>query len=88
MRWPRSKCIQSGIAFVIGVICALEVLGAIAMDCINRFYFPKNFTGRGIGCGSSPYANYELALCGGLTLIGVFFLLLILQRVLTRTLRT
>lgn len=87
MRWPKSKWIQSGIAFVIGIVCAFGVLGATAMDCVNRFYFPKNYNGHGIGCGSSLRSTYELARCGGLTLIGVFLLLLFLQRVLTRTSR-
>jgi hypothetical protein len=87
MRWPRSKWIQSGIAFVIGIVCALGVLGAIAMDCVNLFYFLKNFNGHGIGFGSGPHSTYELACCGGLTLIGIFLLLLFLQRVWTRTLR-
>ena len=87
MRWPRSKWIQSGIAFVIGIVCAFGVLGAIAMDCVNRFYFPKNLKGHGIGCGSGLRSTYELAGYGGLTVIGVVLLLLFLQRALTRRLR-
>jgi len=33
---------QSCIALAAGIAAGVGVLGAIAMNCVNRFYFPKH----------------------------------------------
>jgi hypothetical protein len=77
--WPRSKVVQASIAFVAASLSAVGVLGLIAMDSINHFYFPPYKT------YPYPYATVrsaEIAHFGecGLAFLGVFVILYAVQR--------
>lgn len=81
-RWPKSGRAQAAVAFVVGLLAAICVLVRIETTSFNNYYFGPH------KAYPYPYADahtYRIALyrdCG-LTMLGVFAVVFVIQRLFT-----
>jgi hypothetical protein len=78
-KWPRSRGIQTAIAFIVALISAAGVFLQFAADSFNHFYFPPH------KAYPYPYLTARAAQIAmwrdcGLTFLAVFAILYAVQR--------
>jgi hypothetical protein len=79
MTWPRSRGVQTAIGFVVALLSAVAVCLRIAMASFNHFYFAphKAYPYPYSTLGAARWAMY---LDCGLTFVGVFAIVYMVQR--------
>ena len=81
-KWPKSRGVQTAIAVIVALLAAIGVFVQVAMTSFNNFYFGPH------KAYPYPYPNAHIAQMAlyrdcGLTMLGVFVIVFVAQRLLT-----